>query len=589
MRNRSDDYTCIFTLILLLEMSLTPICHAKISNDTRRTQEEMSVRAAASEPREEDAKYDMKEVQEVSLRREKNDGELEGSDTRVRQKRAESSSNLADFQRSNVGKSSIDDSAADVDSRASNGKAEDYAEEEADDEMTRRREGDEDEGTSDLVLRLPREANLKYTDRDEGSSLYDDYEAKDVAKRGAEDYEEVEEDSPGTSEDVAAMREEESDEAGKRETRGDARVKRNRAAPESLADDVKSSASGSSNPEETRSDGSASELRLEPGSPEESKIAEVEPREISDVELSRGLDELPGASEKLAGGSTSNEAVSRSVSAEDSNAEYEKRAEERIQRKIDSLKEEIRRDVEAQRRVQDIRENNARFDELWDDESRAFEDGSVEKLRRNVIKKRSTRGVGPAAKSAGKKRPPKREEREKPQRRSDETGKSDSGSKKRSSSGNPKRRSVGDRDGSSGPSKGFFKKKRERARETILVKNDHLRAKKRRSRSYSSPSEPINGKSGNEISADRDSNSHLRANFDGKAPLANEDDANEEEQSPAGRADPLVSFMGSSQELSPRLAREYKEAFGGLQSDSGNALARFKRIKRVLDGPDAKI
>lgn len=38
--------------------------------------------------------------------------------------------------------------------------------------------------------------------------------------------------------------------------------------------------------------------------------------------------------------------------------------------------------------------------------------------------------------------------------------------------------------------------------------------------------------------------------------------------------------MGSSQELSPQLATEYKEAFGGLQSDPGGALARFKRVKR---------
>jgi len=58
---------------------------------------------------------------------------------------------------------------------------------------------------------------------------------------------------------------------------------------------------------------------------------------------------------------------------------------------------------------------------------------------------------------------------------------------------------------------------------------------------------------------------------------------NEEEQSPtAEHSDSLVSLTGSSQELNPRLEKEYKEAFGGLQSESGSSLARFKRVKRVL-------
>lgn len=73
-------------------------------------------------------------------------------------------------------------------------------------------------------------------------------------------------------------------------------------------------------------------------------------------------------------------------------------------------------------------------------------------------------------------------------------------------------------------------------------------------------------------------------------PDSSEDENNEREQSPtAEHSDSLVSLTGSSQELSPRLEKEYKEAFGGLQSESGSALARFKRIKRVLAGPNAKI
>lgn len=74
-----------------------------------------------------------------------------------------------------------------------------------------------------------------------------------------------------------------------------------------------------------------------------------------------------------------------------------------------------------------------------------------------------------------------------------------------------------------------------------------------------------------------------------QAPLsvASEDENNEGEQSPAVvHSNSLASLTGSSQELNPRLAKEYKEAFGGLQSEPGNALARFKRIKRVLESPE---
>ena len=65
--------------------------------------------------------------------------------------------------------------------------------------------------------------------------------------------------------------------------------------------------------------------------------------------------------------------------------------------------------------------------------------------------------------------------------------------------------------------------------------------------------------------------------------VGSEDENNEEEQNPiAEQSDSLVPLIGSSQELNPRLEKEYKEAFGGLQSEPGNALARFKRVKRVL-------
>lgn len=74
-------------------------------------------------------------------------------------------------------------------------------------------------------------------------------------------------------------------------------------------------------------------------------------------------------------------------------------------------------------------------------------------------------------------------------------------------------------------------------------------------------------------------------------PVVNEDESNDVEESHASAAGAasLVSLTGSLQELSPRLAREYKEAFGGLQSEPGGALARYKRVKRVLSDSDAKI
>ncbi|XP_032664015.1 transcriptional regulator ATRX homolog [Odontomachus brunneus] len=519
MRNRLHDCVHVFALALLLEISLAPIRHAETINVTRRVKREIS--EATSQPRQ-NANYDAKEIQEVNLKYEKGNGNVEENNTFLRQKREVPRNFLNsiddDFLRSNVEKSVDDNAVNHLNLPDSNEKA-DYAEE-ADDEITRRREYDEDEETSNLV-RLSRSADLKYIDQDEGSSLYDDYEVKDVAKRGAEDYEEVEEDSPDVLEDMAAVREEESaaDEAERRETRSDARVKRNQATSGSLDNNVKSNASDLLVSEGMRSSEIASELRLDSGNLEESKVDEPSSRQVSNVELSRGIDEplLPnnGASNKLVG-FASNEAVSSSsgASAEDASV-VEKRAEERIRRKIDSMKDEIRRDIEAQRRIRDIQENNAKFDELQEEESRNFADNSIEK-RQSMAKKRSIRDVEAVAssKNADKKRSPKRESCEKPQRRSSETDKSDNKSRKHSLREKPKRRFAKHRDESSkqSPSKGFFKKKRERARETILVKKDRQRAKKKHSRSYALPSGGSDGKLGNELALNQDLNSYLRAN-----------------------------------------------------------------------------
>ena len=50
----------------------------------------------------------------------------------------------------------------------------------------------------------------------------------------------------------------------------------------------------------------------------------------------------------------------------------------------------------------------------------------------------------------------------------------------------------------------------------------------------------------------------------------------------------VASLTANAEELGP-LATEYGEAFGGLNAEPGVALARFKRIKRVLRPPASNI
>ncbi|XP_071575835.1 uncharacterized protein, partial [Temnothorax nylanderi] len=467
--------------------------------------------------------------------------------------------------------------------------------EEADEEATVR---DKNEKTSNLV-RLPRDINGdRYTDQDERSSLYDDYEAKDIAKRGAlsgpEDYEEIEEDdSPGISEDIAAVQDSMA-EVEKKEK--DARVKRDQAEISEMLDTSKSSPD-------------------DPVKLEESKIAAKDhnSRNVSRIELLKGFNEAsaPNDASKIKGFG-SKDPISRlsdsskiqeptskvtSPKKDESNAEYEKRVEEEIQRKIDSLKEEIRRNIEVQQQIRDIEDNNARFDELQDqehedEEKQNFKDKLIEK--RQIVAKRSIREI--ADDTAGssqrneKKRSLRRELHKKRQHRSSEIGKSNTSKENE----NLKKRFVTNYDKSSEliPSIGLFKKKRERVRQIFLVNNDQHQAKKRQSRGYTLPSDRTAVGPENELLMNPDSSSYLRTDnkmLQVSLPVG-EDENNEEEQSPtAEHSDSLVSLTGSSQELSPRLEKEYKEAFGGLQSEPGSALARFKRIKRVLAGPNAKI
>lgn len=385
--------------------------------------------------------------------------------------------------------------------------------EEVDEEATER---DKNEEASNLV-RLPRNTNSdldRYTDQDEKSSLYDDYEAKDVAKRGVlkgpEDYEEIEDYSPGISEDTAAVQESMSG-AEKRESQKDARVKRNQVEISEMFERSKSSPD-------------------DPAKLEESQTATKNPysREVSRMELSKGFNEASvpddtskikdfgskDVTSKLSDSSKIEEPTNKVTSSkkDESNAEYEKRIEEEIQRKIDSLKEEIQRDIETQQRIRDIEDNNARFDELQDqeheDEERKNFKGELIEKRQTVVK-RPIREIADDETAGFSRRNEKGRflKREVHEKRQHESSQSDSKENKKL-----KRQFVVKSDDKSSeqiPSKGLSKKKRERVRQIFLVNNDQ--AEKRQPRSYTLPfdrtaaGQPLE----NELFMNPDSNSYL--------------------------------------------------------------------------------
>lgn len=429
-------------------------------------------------------------MREINLEREEKDNDLEKGDlTYPREKRKISKRSAnPDVQQSNAEKS-----VNRIASPLSLNEASDYAEEQASEEAAKQ-EGDTDVDTNDLV-RLPRDVNVeKYTDQDERSSLYDDYEAKDVAKRGVlggpGDYEEAEDDSPEILEDPVALEENE-------EEKSDSRVKRDQAISET--------------PDKSES--------RNPAKLKEPKIAESSlTGKVSRVESSKSFNRRESApgdpASEIKGSAESDEVISKSSgsieskepanvissSKHESNAEYGKRVEEEIQRKIDSIKEEIKRDIEAQQRIRDIEDNNARFDELWDQEVEENSEG--EPIEKRQIK-RSIREI--AASSSSKKDDRKRslngEQRDKLQRRSSEIGRPDN----LKESERLKRLFAINRDKSSGqaPSKELLKKKREHVRQIFLVNND--RTKRRSSRSYTLSSDRTAARPENELFTDLNS------------------------------------------------------------------------------------
>ncbi|XP_018395809.1 PREDICTED: uncharacterized protein LOC108774244 [Cyphomyrmex costatus] len=586
MKNRLYDYICIFVVLEILQSS---ICCTKIVSDTRRTKREISV--AETSQLKEEANY----AKEINLQHEEksnNDLAEDGTyqdDTDKKRKISKKAANFmssTDFRPSNAEESFKHDNVSSYFN--SNGDLEETKE--VNEEATKR-DHDKNEEASNLI-RLPRNANddfNRYIDQDEKSSLYDDYETKDIAKRGvlsgSEDYEEMEDDLPEV-EAMAAVQEL-TNEAEKRETQKDARVKRDQAETSEMLDKSRSNLDN-------------------PAKLEESKIAENNPysREVSRTELLKSFNEAPNmvkdfgskdAISKLSGSSKIEESASAGAPSKkgESNAEYEKRVEDEIQRKIDSIKEEIKRDIEAQQQIGDIENNNARFDELHDQE---HEDEERQNFENELIKKRQTiakRSVQEIADDAitsnnsEKKRASKKEQHKKRQHRSSKISTLDTSEQNE----NLKRQVMTDYDKSSEqvPSKELFKKKRERVRQIFLVNNDQHQTKRRQLRSYPLPSAQAVVK--DELFMNPKLNSYLHTDnrmLEKFSPVDSKDENNEKEQSPsAEQSDSSVSLIESSQELSPRLEKEYKEAFGGLQSEPGNALARFKRVKRVLtNGPN---
>lgn len=458
-----------------------------------RTKREASV-AEVSLPRE-NANYE----REVNLEREeRSNDDLEKDDHQEKCKISKESANL------NVQQANAEKSIDPIASRLSLNEESDYAEEEAGEEIAKQ-ESDKDVETSD-IKRLTRDVNVeKYTDQDERSSLYDDYETKEVAKRGVldgpGDYEEVEDDSPGILEDTVALKERDE---GERETReNDSRVKRDQALSETLD---KSESSNSAKLEESKI--AESPLTDKVSHAESSK--NFNRRASASGDSACKIKEPAGSNEMISrsSGSTENKEPANIITSsneDESSAEYGKRVEEEIQRKIDSIKEEIKRDIEAQRRIKDIEKNNAKFDELRDQEEDE-ERLEGEPIEKRQIKRSIQEIVAPSSsKRDNKKCCLKGEQRDKLQRRSSEIGKpetlKESEKLKRQSAINRDKFSEGQ-----APSKGLFKKKRERVRQTFLVNND--RAKRRGSRSYISPSDRTAAKPENELFIDINSYRH---------------------------------------------------------------------------------
>lgn len=456
------------------------------------------------------------------------------------------------------------------------------------------------------------EDSARFIDQEERSNLYDDFESKDVVKRGisgSEDYEEMDDDALAAAEDTAALEDNALDEeTDKRKVHGDVRVKRdhensketdnaevagkadNPATSSDLSSDQKTAETSLKRDAATDKDSKVAEARVnkadkdsndqskrnvvdkneneaskincdretdnskqpptsndqkptiessetakilaqgseeatgdaktreinlssnnkaandlvgdapgikETSKAEESKIADVaSSADAAKVEVVANAVETSAAddSEKLA--NSKNEAET----AEQIDEDYQKRVEEQIQRKIDSIKEQIKREIEENQRLKEIEENNARFDELRELEEDEEEQAPEAALTGDDAPKRSV-----ADRNSGKSRIRDNVEKIKRKKRHDggqekTRDASDSSSNKKSWPRTVKKRSIMQ-------SETIPKK---HARQAFLTRTDRKKKRKRRSKNSMLIPEQRNVKLEGSLPADYTLDSNLR-------------------------------------------------------------------------------
>ncbi|XP_043514357.1 protein maph-9-like [Frieseomelitta varia] len=422
------------------------------------------------------------------------------------------------------------------------------------------------------------EDSAAFIDEEERSNLYDDLESKDVVKRGisgAEDYEEVEDDAAGAAEDTAALEGNslsQEEETQRRKVHGDVRVKRehenSKGESEEKSEDP--GASGDSSSDRKRSDNGnkAAEASGKDSNDQSKKRDAVEKSEncsrqqfdskpigetvkiqgprseiVTDVrtqetDLSgKALNDLMLDPSTILEGIPRKSKVVEAENSRNADEDYQKRVEEQIQRKIDSIKEQIKREIEESQRLREIEENNARFDEL-----RELEKEDDEHEASLVGQDASKSADKSQARDNAAKRSTKRSKRHDNTVRESEISTS---MRKRSTT--------------KSESRAADEVPRKRARQAFLVTTDRKK-KRRRRRSRNSEGRKLEDSLPADLSLDSKLSEALGA-----------DKSGEDEKAVLGP-----------------LATEYGEAFGGLNGDPGMELARFKRIKRVLRSPTSR-
>ncbi|XP_017754615.1 PREDICTED: uncharacterized protein LOC108546851, partial [Eufriesea mexicana] len=540
------------------------------------------------------------------------------------------------------------------------------------------------------------EDSAGFIDQEERSSLYDDFETKDVVKRGisgAEDYEEMDEEAAGGAEDSAILEDNPLDEeAEKRMARGDVRVKREyenlreadtvEAAGKSESSGTSADSSGDSKAAETplkRGAGSekdntvvenqASKMDKESNDQEENSKRNVPEKNESDMSKVNSDRETDGTKQSLMANDqteiesgesgklqnqegqqiadqgktqetslSGNGKVTNDLASDSSDLKGTSKAEEskiadvanketakvdvpanvaetvaaaEVAEKLENSKkepataeqldgdyqkrEEIKREIAEKRRIRDIEENNAKFDELHeqeddDDEEQALEAEAADK---RDVSKRSVRNAGKiAVRDKAEKPSIKRKKRQGDNGPEKVQGASDANSSKKPRQTTVKKRSM-TKSQSQTPIVNEVPIKRQYPREIFLVRNDRKKKRRRRSKNPNLISDQRTAKLEDNLPGDFPLDSSLRGGLgDAKssARKVNEDEKAiaEHESMLEKKSGSVASLTGSNEVLGP-LATEYGDAFGGLNNEPGVALARFKRIKRVLRPPTSKM